>query len=159
MSSQSVHISNLEQSLSALYNYVSDADKMNQQVSSATIGWHIEHTLLVIKTIGESVIKSKPNNYKWKFNFARLLVFTLNRFPRGKGKAPDIVNPQHTGRIDFDELFTKTRQAIEDLKKAEPNQYFKHTIFGLLNRKNTFTMLDIHTRHHLLIIKDILSRS
>ncbi len=150
---------NLEQSLSELYTYVPNAEKMYQPVSSANVGWHIEHILLVILNISKSVVKSDPKNYKWKFNFARLLVFPLNRFPRGKGKAPDVVNPQQTEKTDFDALFAKTRQAIEDLKKTEPNQYFNHSILGILNKKNTFKILAIHTRHHILIIKDILSHA
>ena len=87
----------------------------------------------------------------------RLLVFQLNKFPRGKAKAPNIVIPIQTGKTDFDLLFSKTRSIIEELKNTLPNQYFIHPIFGMLNKKHTFIMLDIHTKHHILIIKDILS--
>jgi hypothetical protein len=100
---------------------------------------------------------SDPVQYKWKFNLARAIVFTINKFPRGKGKAPDAVNPKQTEKTDFDALFTKTREKIEELKKADPNKFYEHNIFGVLNKKNTFIVLDIHTNHHIQIIKDIFS--
>ncbi|MFN5814184.1 MAG: hypothetical protein ACK46B_08700, partial [Bacteroidota bacterium] len=80
---------NLETPLSELYAYVADAENINETVSSVNIGWHIEHTLLVIIKIIESVIKSDPGKYKWKFNISRTIVFMLNKIPRGKGIAPD----------------------------------------------------------------------
>jgi hypothetical protein len=150
---------NLEIPLSELYSYINDAEKRSEDISSVNVGWHIEHSLLVIQKISESVIKSDQNKYKWKFSLPRLLVFPLNKFPRGKGKAPDIVIPTQKEKTDFDLLFSKTRSIIEELKKTKPNQYFIHPIFGMLNKKHTFIMLDIHTKHHIHIIKDILSKS
>jgi hypothetical protein len=148
---------NLEYPLSALYTYISDAEKANQAISSVNVGWHIEHSLLVIIKIIETVCKSDPNKYKWKFNLPRLLAFTLNSFPRGKAKAPEIVKPTQKETTDFDAMFTKTRLSIEALKNAKENQFFLHPVFGNLNKKNTFIMLDIHTRHHIHIINDIIS--
>lgn len=150
---------NLEIPLSELYKYIDNAEKMHKNISSVNVGWHIEHSLLVIQKISESVMKSDPNKYTWKWNASRCLVFTLNKFPRGKGKAPDIVKPTQTEKTDFDASFSKTRGIIDELKKTSANQYFLHPVFGNLNKKNTFIMLDIHTWHHINIIKDILHTS
>ena len=49
---------NLEIPLAELYTYISQAEKLNNKISSVNVGWHIEHTLLVIQKISESVIKS-----------------------------------------------------------------------------------------------------
>jgi hypothetical protein len=148
---------NIEQRLGKLYTYIEDAHKKNSSVSSANVGWHIEHSLLVINKMITALIHSDPTQYKWKFNLSRAIVFTINRLPRGKGKAPDTVIPNHTGEIDFDDLFTKTREKIEIFKNANPNNFYEHTIFGVLNKKNTLAVMDIHTNHHINIIKDILS--
>jgi len=51
----------------------------------------------------------------------------------------------------------KIEEKIEELKKANPNKFYEHNIFGVLNKKNTFIVLDIHTNHHIQIIKDIFS--
>jgi hypothetical protein len=148
---------NIEQQLGKLYTYIEDAHKKNSSVSSANVGWHIQHSLLVINKMVTALIHSDPTQYKWKFNLSRAIVFTINRFPRGKGKAPDTVNPQQTEKIDFDDLFTKTKEKIEEFKKANPNNFYEHNIFGVLNKKNTLTVMDIHTNHHINIIKDIIS--
>ena len=150
---------NLEAPLSELYRFIQEAEKFNNDISSVNVGWHIEHSLLVIQKISETVLQSDPNKYKWKWNTSRWLVFTLNKFPRGKGIAPEIVKPTQTEKTDFDASFAKTRRIIDELRKTSANQYFLHPVFGNLNKKNTFIMLDIHTWHHINIIKDILHAS
>jgi hypothetical protein len=148
---------NIEQPLQKLYAFIKDADRVNTSVSSANVGWHIEHSLLVIIKMISALTASDPAQYKWRFNLARAIVFTINKFPRGKGKSPEAVNPKQIEKPDFDALFSKTRQKIEELKKADPNNFYEHAIFGVLNKNNTFTMLDIHTHHHIRIIEDIIS--
>ena len=81
----------------------------------------------------------------------------MNKFPRGKAKAPDIVKPKQKEKTDYDALFAETKQALARLKNVDKNQFFLHHVFGYLNKKNTFIMLDIHTKHHLKIIKDIIA--
>jgi hypothetical protein len=148
---------NLEKRLQKLYIFIKDADRVNSSVSSANVGWHIEHSLLVIIKMISALTASDPVQYKWKFNLARAIVFTINKFPRGKGKAPDAVNPKQIEKTDFDALFTKTREKIEELKKADTTKFYEHNIFGVLNKKNTFIVLDIHTNHHIQIIEDIIT--
>lgn len=147
---------NIEKHLDELYNYVEQEYQLNTAVSSVNIGWHIEHSSLVIIKIVESISKSDPNKYKWKFNIKRSFVFFLEKFPRGKAKAPDIVMPKQIEKTDFPALLIKTKEAIKKLDQVGHNQYFLHHVFGDLNKKNTFIMLDIHTRHHLAIVKDII---
>ena len=83
-------------------------------------------------------------------------MFFLEKFPRGKAKAPEIVKPKENEKADFPKLLIQTKEALQKLKQTDPNQYFRHPIFGDLNKKNTFIMLDIHTIHHLAIVKDII---
>jgi hypothetical protein len=150
---------NLEPSLEKLYSYINDAAKLNTAVSSVNIGWHIEHSLLVISRIIDSVTSSDPNKYEYKFDLKRTFVFLLGKFPRGKANAPEIVIPKQNEQADYDALFASTRAAIKNLESAKPNQYFTHPIFGKLNKQHTFVMLDIHTKHHLKIIEDIISQT
>ena len=150
---------NLEPSLEKLYSYIKDDAKLNTTISSVNIGWHIEHSLLVISRIIDTVTNSDPNKYEYKFDFKRTVVFLLGKFPRGKASAPEIVIPKQNEQVNYDALFASTRAAIQALKNAQPNQYFTHPIFGKLNKKHTFVMLDIHTKHHLKIIEDIISQT
>lgn len=150
---------NLEPSLEKLYLYIKDDAKLNTAVSSVNIGWHIEHSLLVISRIIDTVTNSDPSKYEYKFDFKRTIVFLLGKFPRGKANAPDIVIPKQNEQVNYDALFASTRVAIKNLESVKPNQYFTHPIFGKLNKKHTFVMLDIHTKHHLKIIEDIISQT
>ena len=148
----------LNQLLSQLRGFVTKAEKGNIEVSSVNIGWHVEHSLLVMVRMIDSLCRSDPKGYRWNFNLLRTIVFTRKRFPRGKGKAPEEVRPKQLEPIDYEVLFQKAETAIERLNAADPNQHFEHAMFGKLNRKNTSTLLYIHTRHHLMIIEDIVRK-
>ena len=150
---------NLEPSLAKLYSFIPQSNQLNASVSSVNVGWHIEHSLLVITKIIETVVNSDPNKYEWKFDLKRSCVFFLGKFPRGKASAPEIVIPKQLEQPNYDTLFANTRIAIKNLASAKSNQYFTHPIFGKLNKRHTFIMLDIHTKHHLKIIDDIISQT
>ena len=54
-------------------------DKKNEAVSQAAVGWHIQHSLMVINTIITSLEKSDTKEYKWKFNFLRTIILAMGR--------------------------------------------------------------------------------
>ena len=147
----------LKKPLSELQRYVAHAYRVNKGVSAVNVGWHIEHSILVMTKSVSALCKSDPADYKWQFNHLRTLVFLLNRFPRGKGKAPDEVMPKQAVGTDFNALFEKGEAALTKLDSADPRQFFVHSLLGKLDRRNTAILLDIHTRHHLRIIRDIVS--
>ena len=148
---------NLDALMPELANYIPNFNQSNKSISEVTVGWHIEHCLLVIKQITSTVAQSEPKLYKSKFNMPRFFVFLSKTIPRGKAKAPKVVIP--TEEITLDTLqasLTNTYQAITYLKDCEEHQYFMHPFFGQLNKKQTIKFLAIHTEHHLKIIRDIL---
>jgi hypothetical protein len=129
----------------------------NQSISQASVGWHIAHSLLVTDKIIDELVQSDPKDYQWKFNFVRMVVFTMKKIPRGKGKAPKAVQPEN----DYTEnnLHTHVQMLLGKLHKLDnlqPKQFMRHPFFGKLHLKQTKLMLDIHTKHHLAIINDIL---
>lgn len=132
-------------------------EKLNNAVSNASVGWHIQHSLMVALRIIDAVEKSNPTDYQYKFSLPRLLVFSINKIPRGKAKAPEAVMPKEeisTTDLQGQIQFLKTR--IEVLDTLQPSSYFKHHVFGNLNLKATKKMLQIHAKHHLHIINDII---
>ena len=64
------------------------SDKIKISVSSKDVYWHIDHSLKFIIGVCNTLKKSNPQHYMWRFNFIRLIVFTNGSIPRGKGKAP-----------------------------------------------------------------------
>lgn len=136
---------------------IQHVEKINVTVSKEPVGWHIQHCLLVGLQIINAVEKSNPADYKYKFSLPKFLVYTLNKIPRGKAKAPESVRPKETFNTDDlkkDIQLLKNRLAI--LATLQPNSYFKHPYFGNLNLKATVKMLKLHTKHHIHIINDII---
>ena len=130
---------------------------LNPLVSKSSIGWHIEHSLLVMNITIESIQKSNPENYKKTFNFKRILVFALNKIPRGKVRAPKAVQPQEYITTEtLKEHLEKSRYNIKKLMNLDPNHYFEHPFLGHLKLKPTIRFIILHTQHHINIIKDII---
>ena len=90
---------NLEPSLDKLYSFIPQSNQLNTSVSSVNVGWHIEHSLLVISKIIDTVVNADPNKYEWKFDLKRSFVFLLGKFPRGKANAPEIVIPKQNSNL------------------------------------------------------------
>ena len=148
---------NLDAILPELANYITHHNQSNKAISEVSVGWHIEHSLLVIKQITSTVAQSEPKLYKYKFNISRFFVFLSKTIPRGKAKAPKVVIPVEEITIEtLQESLKNTYQAIAYLKDCQEHQYFMHPFFGQLNKKQTIKFLAIHTEHHLKIIRDIL---
>ena len=140
-----------------LESYLPEKDKRNAEVSTSDVAWQIDHSLKVINLVCETLLKSIPKDYKNSFNKWRLLLFTIGYFPRGRVKAPKYVRPPEIISIeDLNLQIQLVYQNIEKLKSADGHMHFKHFIFGVLHKKRTVRFLQLHTKHHLKIIRDIL---
>lgn len=132
----------------------------NLNVSKSNIGWHIDHSLLVINGIINQLKKSNPELYRKQFNWKRFYIQLRGKIPRGKGKAPKVVQP--TEATSVEKLMTQLDNAkknVFELEHLSPNNYFSHPYFGDLNLKSTIWFLKLHTNHHLKIINDIINKS
>ena len=148
---------NIDAIMPELANCIAHHNQFNQAISEVSVGWHLEHSLLVIKQITATVAQSEPKLYRSKFNVKRFIVFLTKTIPRGKAKAPKVVIPSEEITVDsLQESLKNTYQAIAYLKDCQEKQYFMHPFFGQLNKKQTIKFLAIHTEHHLKIIRDIL---
>lgn len=135
------------------------AEKKSPLISQANVGWHIEHSLLVIHAVLDSLRRSDPALYKWKFSMPRIFVYSFGTIPRGRGKAPAIVQPNGTCEpAKLYEAIKTAKEKWEGLDKLPANSFFKHPYFGHLNVKPTRRFLAIHTEHHLKIIREIINQ-
>jgi len=148
----------LHKLLDQLQSDISSFDKVNLAVSSGSVCWHMAHSLKTIDQIVSACKHSNPTEYQWHFNFKRFLIMTVaKKIPRGKAKAPKIIRPE--GDISPETLsldFVKVRENLKDWDKLDKNAHFPHPFFGMLNKKKTEYFLILHTKHHWMIIKDIL---
>lgn len=148
---------NLQNSLNELVSFIPNANHLNPDVSNANVGWHIDHSLLVINKILSQLEKSDENDYRWQFNLKRTVVFFQNKFPVGKAKAPEAVKPTEMFDKNKTLIFAeKAKNKILSAHLLHKNKNFKHPFFGLLNTKHTLKFLTIHTNHHIQIINNIL---
>ncbi|MDQ3047978.1 MAG: hypothetical protein M3R27_10550 [Bacteroidota bacterium] len=149
----------LEQQLLELEAKIEQTEILSPAISSSSVGWHVEHTLLTINAIIEALKRSDPSQYKWEFSLPKILVFMLNKIPRGRAKAPGQVQPQpNFNKITLAEHIKKTRAHLKDIQPLSANHYFEHPYFGKLNIQPTVKFLGIHTQHHLDIINDIIKQ-
>lgn len=129
-----------------------------ESVSQATVGWHIEHSLLAMIKMISAVEHSNPADYKWKFNLRRTVVLILNKFPRGRAKAPESVKPGEVINKDsIIPLLSKAKQKAESFEKLSKGKFFTHPVLGDLRVNQARRIIAIHTRHHIKIINDILN--
>lgn len=130
------------------------------EISKASVGWHLEHMLLVINQVFDQLEKSDTSKFKKSFNFNRLLVFILKKIPRGRGKAPKPVIPKgDITEVKIREALEIAKRNVSRVEKLEKNRFFYHLYFGNLDLKDTIHFLNIHTQHHLDIVRDIMKKS
>ena len=148
----------LENLINKLQKHIVEADKINSKISKANIGWHIHHSLKVIEVVLNQLSVSKPEDYKYEINFKKYFFFFIGKFPRGKVRAPKIVIPGNT--YSTEDLWQHSNQIklrLEELKTFNKNQFIRHPLLGILNLNDSIKLLNLHTQHHLNIIKDILN--
>ena len=148
---------NLEKLLDQFESRIPLFAKENLAISKSNVGWHMEHSLLVINGITKALLKSDPKDYQWKFKLSRMIILILGKIPRGKVKAPQIVVPNSAiDLLSLQEHINKSRNSIKKLESLSNNHYFEHPYFGKLKKKETLRFLEIHTNHHWKIIEDII---
>ena len=140
-------------------NNLSQWEKQNTTISHATVGWQLDHSLLVINGIIAQLAKSNPKDYQWRPNWKRVYIKLRNNIPRGKAKAPKQVLPVDAIAIeDLQNKLALAKSNIALLEKLQKNSFFTHPYFGDLNLKAAIWFLKLHTQHHLKIVNDIINK-
>jgi DinB superfamily len=135
-------------------------DQKAIEISTANVGWHLEHLLLVNGRVAEALIQSNPAAYQWRFNWRKTIILFTKKIPRGKAKAPKSARPE--GNQTAEELRQRIpglKFKLESLTQLHPNANFQHPFFGMLNLKTTIRFLFVHNQHHLKIVQDILAQN
>ena len=147
----------IKQLLLNLEEQIENLEVINPKISKATIGWQIDHSLKVINSVVKTLQSSDPTLYKNNFSFLGKFFFTLGFFPRGKAKAPKYVKPPETILLeDLKAQIQLAKSNLETIDGLDENAFFKHPIFGNINKLRVHRFLELHTKHHLKIIDDIL---
>ena len=132
-------------------------DKENLQVSRASVGWHLEHLLLIINGSLKGLTMTNPQDYKPKFSIKKFVFLNFGMIPRGKINAPKQFIPLETPtKENIEKLLNLAKERLEAVKSLSSKSYITHPFLGDLDKKTTLKFLSLHTNHHLKIIDDIL---
>jgi hypothetical protein len=118
---------------------------------------HIEHVCLAMIEVSRSLVASEPPAPRSRFNLLASAILTLGRIPRGRARSPEPALPkQGAGSDELNELLNESEAWLARAEAASPDQWFEHFAFGVLRRDRTLRFLEVHNRHHLRIVRDIL---
>ncbi len=149
----------LDLAINNLESHIDNHTFTNPKVSKSNIAWHIDHSLKVINNVIVALQKSNPSTFKNNFSFLGKTFFMLGFFPRGKAKAPKQVKPPETIlKEDLIKQIQLARTNIKSIPVLDKDAYFKHPLFGDINKKRIPRFLQMHTNHHLKIIRDIKTK-
>lgn len=138
-------------------SYIPQYDTSNPKVSQSTVGWQIDHSLKVVIGI-ISLLKASKGEEKSKRTLLGRFCLTTGYIPRGRGKAPkQVLPPEEIKKEDLSKQIKVAKQLVSQLDTIDPRVTFKHPYFGVLNNKQTKRFIEIHSKHHLKIIRDILN--
>ena len=84
-------------------------------------------------------------------------VFLTGRIPRGRGKSPEKAIPRDgLWTNELEELLKESERQLEAARQVSRDHWYRHFVFGVLDRDRTLKYLGIHNRHHARIVQDIL---
>ena len=133
---KTVNTSTLENRLNTLESYILHSKSINATISKADVAWHLDHSLKVINAVAKSMETSDPTLFRNNFTLIGKICFKLGFFPRGKAKAPKYVQPPE---VILDSALVsqlaEARQHIKGINNLEENAYFRHPLFGHINKK------------------------
>ncbi|MFA6946860.1 MAG: DinB family protein, partial [Pedobacter sp.] len=137
-------------------------------VSPSDGGWSYSETyshifqsnLFSLHAVEKCIVGTGIYNRKTIHWLAWIILFA-GRFPPVKIKAPAKIAAMvsKVSREDTRNLIVKFRMRLGDIKskikKADPHQKMKHPRLGLLNAKQWFRFIEVHTIHHTRQLKRI----
>ena len=150
----------LEDELGRISSHFDQRNIKTKAVSEAGVAWHLDHVLKVINNISDNLIQSDPAAYTSNFNLQQIAVHTSGVIPRGAAQSPKEVLPPDDILLDSLHLqLAMARQNMIKIDKLPEHAFYRHAVFGNLDRDATRRFLEIHTNHHLKIIADILEKN
>lgn len=132
-------------------------DRRKAKISQSDIAWQLDHALKVINRVSDTLIASNPEAYSSNFNAGRVFTLTGGYIPRGVAKSPDVVKPPEIILTeDLKAQIQEARKNIAKMKDLSNSANFTHFAFGQMDKSQTIRFLEVHTKHHLKIVRDIL---
>jgi len=147
----------VQSQLNKIESFLPKIHVTNEKVSKASVGWHLEHSLLILNGSLKGLTMTNPDNYNPKSSIKKFVFLNFGLIPRGKIKSPKQFIPLETPTKESVEKFLNlAKERLEAVKNLSAKSYITHPFLGDLDKKATLIFLRLHTNHHLKIVDDIL---
>jgi hypothetical protein len=155
-----------EQLLAALAQVATlleDAEAFVPAVSGWSVGEHADHVAATTRTalVGIRRLLKGHGDPAGSVNAFGRRVLRQRAIPRGRGQAPVAVRPADT--TDVQAVGEALAAAADRVRRLDLERLVQvqgrlpHPYFGGLNAVEWLQFIDVHTRHHLAIARDVLA--
>jgi hypothetical protein len=137
--------------------------RRSDKTSAWSVGQHLDHMANANQAMAAAVTKilsPEPIETRSGPTFLGRAVLLGGWIPRGAGKAPDFTTPAADSPAQIRSNVRASLQVVSSLGEALPEigrskARLDHFAFGGLTPMQWLRTMDVHTRHHLKIIRDI----
>jgi hypothetical protein len=135
----------------------------NERVSTWCLAEQLDHTTKVTASVVDVLGDANAPPLDGGINFLGRLVLLFGWIPRGVGKSPRRLTGTHAAATDLEAALAQLAKAFDELPfdrlRASRTPLVRHPKFGGLTPPQALRFLEVHTRHHLKIVDDILAAS
>ena len=147
----------IEIQLQKIESLLSKIDVTNEKVSKASVGWHLEHLLLILNSSLKGLTMTNPKDYNPKFSLKKFVFLNFGMIPRGKIRAPKQFIPLEVPTQEsILKLINLAKERLEATRNLPEKSFITHPFLGDFDKKTTLRFLWLHSNHHLKIVDDIL---
>ena len=147
----------IEIQLQKVESLLSKIDLINEKVSKASFGQHLEHLLLILNSSLKGLTITNPQDYNPKFSLKKFVFLNFGMIPRGKIRAPKQFIPlEIPTQESILKLINLEKTRLEAVKNLPEKSFITHPVLGDFDKKTTLRCLWLHSNHHLKIVEDIL---
>ena len=148
---------NIKDQLLKIESLLPKIEVRNGKVSKASVGWHLEHLLLILNSSLKGLTMTDPEDYKPKFSLKKYVFLNFGLIPRGKIRAPKQFFPLEVPTQESTlKLINLAKDRLKAAKELSEKSFITHPFLGDFDKQTTLRFLWLHSNHHLKIVHDIL---